>query len=143
LPITLALVLLLASAPGTALAGAQPVTLHFRDVTEVVLINNPCFGPATGTITYDAVVHVTENANGYHTSVHMRGTSLTIPFDPNIPAFTGRFNENQSLNLNRQNANQQFVVTQRSGGMQFHITFHLTLTPGGEELSVFNFSCGD
>jgi hypothetical protein len=125
-----------------ALAGAGSYTLHFQDVTETVRITNPCFGPATGTLTYDGVLHVTENSNGYHVHLNIHGDSFTTPDNPNEPPFSGPFAETQVLNLTRQGEVSTFVVTQVAHGMKFHITFHLALSPGGGQLSVFNFTCG-
>ncbi len=140
---TLVLVIALRLPTITALASAESYTLHFSNVTEIVRITNPCFGPATGTLTYDGVLHVTENSNGYHIQVNVHGDSVTVPDNPNEPAFSGHFAETQVLNLTRQNAVTTFVVTQQTHGMKFHITFHVALNAGGGELSVFNFSCGD
>jgi len=123
-------------------AAAEEFTLHFSNV-ETVQITNPCFGPATGTLTYDAVIHVTTNSNVYHAVINIHGDSSTVPDDPNEPAFSGHFSEHQVLNSNRRNAVNTFVVTQQADGMKFHITFHLALNASGGELSVFNWACGN
>ena len=137
----LAIVLLSPVSP--AHAAADTFTLHFINVPETVQITNPCFGPATGTITYDGVFHVTENANGYHAHFNIHGSSVTTPANLNIPPFSGDFAESQVLNLNAQNEVSSFVVTQRTHGMKFHITFHFTLNADGGTLTVFNVACGD
>ena len=122
---------------------AESFTIQLRDATETVAIFNPCFGPAIGELTYDGVLHITENDTGEHAVINVRGASQTFPLNPSVPPFSGRFSEHQVLNLNRNNVNTTFVVTQHDDrGMAFHITFHVTLTPGGAELSVLNFSCG-
>lgn len=120
---------------------AESFTLHLYNVTETVEVVNPCLGPMVGTLTYDAVIHVTENDDMYHAVVQVHGDAVTVPDDPNEPSFSGPFSETQVLNLNRNNAVSTFTVTQRGPRMKFHITFHITLDAAGGDLFVLNVAC--
>lgn len=122
-------------------SAAESFTLHLSNVTETVEVVNPCLGPMVGTLTYDAVIHVTANGDMYHAVVHIDGDAVTVPEDPNEPSFSGQFSETQVLNLNRNNAVSTFTVTQLGTRIKFHITFHLTLDAAGGDLFVLNVAC--
>ncbi len=139
----LALALAVLAAGSTLAAAASPFTIHLSNVSETVFVNNPCVGPMVGELNYDAVIHVTESDDFYHAHINARGTSVSIPQDPDIAPFSGRFHENRMVHFNRDNSNQSIVVTQLGpGGRAFHITFHLTVTGSGATMFVQNVSCG-
>ena len=124
----------------SAAGAADSFTLHLSK-TETIPILNPCFGKASATLTYDAVIHVTEKGDMYHTTVHMHGDAVVVP--EYGPTFSGHFAETQVLNLNRNNAVSTFTVTQVGPpNLQFHITAHMTLDAAGGDLFVFNVACG-
>lgn len=124
-----------------AQAGADTITLRYS-ATTTFPFTSPCFGAAVVTLTEDAVLHVTENRNGYHIVFSTRGHADVDPLDPNILGFSGSFNEIQTFNVNGESAIQTFVVTQRGDGLEFHITFILDLSDGGAEIVAFNVVCG-
>ena len=128
--------------PTTSAAGAaDSFTLHLSNVTKGFNIYNSCIGPAHAILTYDAVIHVTEKGDMYHTTVHMHGDAVVDPLYG--PTFSGHFAETQVLNLNRNNAVSTFTVTQVGPpNLQFHITAHMTLDAAGGDLFVFNVACG-
>jgi hypothetical protein len=141
LVVSIVVMLALTWSPVCLAGGAHSFTYQLLNVTETVNAFNPCLGHITGTLTYDGVVHVTEDGDLYHVIVAVHGTALVVPSDP-TESFSGPFAEIQTLVLNRNNEVSTFVVTQVGpGGLAFHITFLLVLEPSGVELSVVNVAC--
>jgi hypothetical protein len=79
------------SSVASAQAFTDTVTVH--DITETIVDVNPCTGdPATITITYNGVFHITVDPNGgLHTTGTIAGTFVLVPSDSNLPTYTGHF----------------------------------------------------
>lgn len=143
--VSLAVGLLLAACvclPSASMAEATTYTYPLDQVTEILHVVNPCFGPMTGTLTYDGVVHVTETENAYQETIQIHGTSVVVPDDPSLPTFSGRFSEVAREQVTKGSNHETFVVTQTGPNMKFHITFQLTIGPAGDvKVAVYNIAC--
>jgi hypothetical protein len=63
---------------GPASAAATPETDHVHAGTETIHDILPCVGPATITITYNAVEHTTTTSTGFHETDTMTGTFTAV-----------------------------------------------------------------
>ncbi|HKC90361.1 MAG TPA: hypothetical protein VKE23_03430 [Candidatus Limnocylindria bacterium] len=134
----LLLTLALAS-PAAAQATSITQTVHGVTVTLVDVI--PCTGaPATITLTYNGVFHITTLPGGeLWLTFTQTGTVTAVPLDPTQPTLTGRFTVWGNQNLNEQNSNSTFTFTTRlSDGSVFHDTAHYTMNANGEITTVFD-----
>jgi hypothetical protein len=140
-----ALVLLAAVAtlafPATGI-GAPPIT-NFTNVTkngtDTFPDVNPCTGdPATISITFNDVFHITEFANGtVHVTGTTTGTFLIDTIAPSKPDFSGHFTSWFGFNGNNKNVAGTFTFTVVGKGtdgstLTFHETAHFTLNANGE-----------
>jgi hypothetical protein len=143
---TLLVVLLLACTvmvPFDVHAKTTTDTYHLEDVTETLNAWNTCLGGFQGTLNYDALIHKTENKNGYHSIIVMNGTAFVEPFDPQYPSFTSEINETIVEHTTK---NQDFmvqVITTIGDGLEFHITFKVSYNDQGPTIEVFNTACGN
>ena len=90
---SLALAALLVLPAAQAVAQAQTVTIKFKNTTETFPDVNPCTGdPGTLTLTYNGVLHMTQDATGgTHTTGTLTGTFSFDATDPALPDYSGRF----------------------------------------------------
>lgn len=118
--------------PGSsAFAQAQTFTETLKDQTETFIDELPCVGQAEITITYNAVFHFTETANGTHMTGTLTGTFVADPLDPSLPTYTGRFTSwfGENHNPNMANATATFSVRGRAedgSRLNFHVVAHIT-----------------
>lgn len=138
-----AVVVVLLSA-STALAGgngAQTFTQNEHNVTDsfvepLLCEDDPLYSI---TVTYNSVIHMTENANGFHVTFTQTGTVVAEPFDdPSLPTYTGRFTIWGGFNDNRQSAASTFTLSVTLKGSDGStITFagveHFNVTATGVE----------
>src|SRR6266567_469080 len=75
---------------GTAWAQSQPSTTTEHNATGTFHDELPCVGPATITITYNAVEHTTTTATGFHETSTQTGTFSAV-LDDGSGTATGRF----------------------------------------------------
>ena len=130
------------AAPLEVRAETTTETYHLENVTQTLSAWNTCLGGFQGTLTYDALIHVTENKNAYHSIVIMNGSALVEPFDPQYPSFTGAFSETI---VKHTAINQDFmvqVITTLGDGLEFHITFKVSYADQVPTIEVFNTACG-
>jgi len=134
----LVLTLALAS-PAAARATSRTQIVHDVSVTLVDVI--PCTGaPATITLTYNGVFHITTLPGGeFWLTFTQTGTVTAVPLDPTQPTLTGRFTVWGNQNVNERNSNMTFTFTARlDDGSVFHDTAHYTMNANGEITTVFD-----
>jgi hypothetical protein len=120
--------------PGTAtLAQAETETVTFKNVTESFPDVNPCTGdPAVVTITYNGVLHISEDATGgFHITGTLTGTFFLDVDDPALPDYSGRFTQWFGGNHNSNVANETFTFSARGTGtdgsrLRFNFVAHIT-----------------
>jgi hypothetical protein len=155
-----------ALAATTALAGglfaapawAKPVifTDHEHKATTTFHDLIPCVGNGqelgTITTTETGVFHVTAagiDANGdlippYHVTGTFTGTFVAVPDDSSLPTFTGRFTTSFGDNSNSSgvilHTDTFHVIGHGSDGstINFHDTFHVTVSARGDLIVVFD-----
>jgi len=149
-------VLLLATAlaanPLSALpaqAGATSQTLTIHNGTDTFVDVNPCTGdPATITLTFNAVMHLTILESGaVHGTETQAGTFQLVPRDPSLPSFTGRFTEWDGFNANSRNFAATFtfhVIGKGSDGsiLRFHEDAHFSVSASGMTVEFDRPRCG-
>jgi len=124
-----------------AAAQATSITQTVHDVTVTLVDVIPCTGaPATITLTYNGVFHITTLPGGeLWVTFTQTGTVTAVPVDPTQPTLTGRFTVWGNQNVNEQNSNMTFTFTTRlSDGSVFHDTAHYTMNANGEITTVFD-----
>ena len=86
-----ALVLAMVAPAASAQANTFTETVH--GFTETFPDENPCTGgPGQLTVTYNGVLHITEDpSGGFHLTTTNTGTFTFVPDDPTLPSYTGRF----------------------------------------------------
>jgi hypothetical protein len=137
------LLVLLAAVPVSANANTTTETYRLEDVTQTLNAGNSCVGAVQGTLTYDAVIHVTENVNSYHSVLIMNGTAVVEPLNPAYPTFTGQFSEIQVRQTQKDQDFKVFVVTQMGDGLEFHITFKVSYFDQGPVIDIWSIACGN
>lgn len=139
-----------------ASAGSDTVVVH--GATDSFTDVNPCTGdPATITVTYNAVTHVTTLPSGeVHLTSTLTGDVVLVPFDPALPTYTGHLVDwsNQIYNANEDVAT--FTTRARATGsdgskLRFGVIAHMTAdtvdvstdppTPTGLKVDFMHFSC--
>lgn len=118
-------------APAGALAVANPETSTEHDATETFHDQVPCVGEGQITLTYNAVEHATENANGFHATFTEAGT-FSAALDQGGTS-SGRFtnwgNFNTDTTGQQANGTFTFSLTVKSGagaGTHFNEVSHFT-----------------
>ena len=137
------LIACLTAIPLKAQAETTTETYHLEDVTQTLTAWNSCVGEIQGTLTYDALIHRTENRNAVHSILVMNGTAFVEPLDPQYPSYTGDFSE---VIVKHTTINQDFmvqVITTLGDGLEFHITFKISYDDQGPTIEVFNTACGN
>lgn len=137
----LLMIILIVFSANTERAYATTETYHLEDQTVTLSAWNTCFGSFQGTLTYDGVIHVTENKNSYHIITVMHGMAeVYLPGSEN-PDYVGNFSE---IRVEQTTSNKDFLVqaiTDLGDNFLFHITFKISYTDG--EIEVFNTACGN
>ena len=142
----------LAANPLSALpaqAGATSQTLTIHNGTDTFVDVNPCTGdPATITITFNAVMHLTFLESGaVHGTETQTGTFQLVPIDPSLPSFTGRFTEWDGFNANSRNFAATFtfhIIGEGSDGstLRFHEVAHFSVSASGMTVEFDRPRCG-
>jgi len=121
----------LAMTGGTAWAQAQPSTTTEHNATETFHDELPCVGPATITITYNAVEHTTTTATGFHETSTQTGTFSAV-LDDGSGTATGKFtmwdgfNSADGVNGEGTFTFSGHVSTGPGAGTNWHETAHFT-----------------
>ena len=116
---------------GTAWAQAQPSTMIEHNATDTFHDEVPCVGPATITITYNAVEHTTTTATGFHETSTQTGTFSAV-LDDGSGTATGKFTMWDGFNSpDGVNGEGTFnfsghVSTGPGAGTNWHDTAHFT-----------------
>jgi hypothetical protein len=156
---SLALAALLVLPAAQAVAQAQTVTIKFKNTTETFPDVNPCTGdPGTLTLTYNGVLHMTQDATGgTHTTGTLTGTFSFDATDPALPDYSGRFTQWFGDNNNSNIDVATFTISVRGTGtdgsrLLFHGVAHITAetidfstdppTVTGLRVSFDKFRCG-
>ena len=129
--------------PSGVHAKTKPVTYHLEDVTDTVYAWNTCLGSIKGTLTYDAVMHVTENSNTYLSVLEMNGIAVVEPLSPEYPDFTGHFSE---IQVNHTLKDQEFlvwIITSLGDNLGFHITYKVSFGNDGPVIDIYSVACGN
>ncbi|MFL5804181.1 MAG: hypothetical protein ACJ8CR_20845 [Roseiflexaceae bacterium] len=149
----IALLLVAASNARAGGAGAVSYTQTFKNVTETFHDVNPCSGaPATITITYNGVFHVTEltsrqGAGTFWATGTQTGNFTLVPDDPAQPTYTGHFMIWFGDNNNLQNGSETSTFTLHgtdsdSSTLRFHDTAHMSVSASGVSIMFDKPSCG-
>jgi len=133
----------LAAVPVSAYAKTTAITYRLEDVTETLYAGNSCVGAIQGTLTYDAVIHVTENGDFFHSVLLMNGTAVVEPLSAGYPTFTGKFSEIQVTQTLKDQDFKVWVVTQMGDDLEFHITFKISYSNQGPVIDIYSVSCGN
>ena len=145
-------------ASGVSAGAAQVETTVVQRATDSFTDVNPCTGdPATITLTYSIVVHMTTLPSGeIHFSSTLAGDVLLEPLDPSLPTYTGHLVDfsNQIYNANEDVATftQRARVTGSDGSViRFGVIAHVTAdtvdvstdppTTTGLKVTFLRFSC--
>jgi len=147
--------LLLLAAPNARAAGAGAVsfTQTFKNVTETFHDVNPCSGaPATITITYNGVFHITQLTSGqgagtFWATGTQTGNFVLVPDDSTQPTYTGHFTDWFGDNNNLQNGTETSTFTVHGIGsdgstLRFHDTAHMSVSASGVSIAFDKPSCG-
>jgi len=140
--------LLLLPASSAFAAGAVTETQKFKNVTESFPDTNPCSGvPGTVTITYNGVIHTTQNDNGFHITGTFTGDFVFVPDDPAQPTYTGHFTNWFGFNANQRNFTGTFTFSVHGKGsdgsrLDFHVTGHDSMSASGHVISFEKPRCG-
>jgi hypothetical protein len=124
-------------------AKTNTVTYHLDNVTETVYAWNTCLGSIKGTLTYDAVMHVTENSNSYHSVLEMNGIAFVEPLSPQYPDFTGHFSEIQVFHTLKDQAFLVWIITTLGEDLEFHITYKVSYEDQGPVVEIYSVTCGN
>jgi hypothetical protein len=146
--------LLLVAAPNARAAGAGAVsyTQTFKNVTETFHDVNPCSGaPATITITYNGVFHITvltsgQGAGTFWATGTQTGNFTLVPDDPAQPTYTGHFAIWFGDNDNLHNGTETFTFNLHGTGsdgstLSVHETEHLSVSASGATLAFDKLAC--
>lgn len=149
--------LLFAGTPNAFAAGGSATTFTqtFHNATQVINPGppdfgaNPCTGdPATITLTYNGVFHVTVLPSGASWATGtMTGTAVLAPTDSSLPTYTGHFTSWFGDENNQQNGVEHSTLTIHATGsdgstLTFHDTSHMSVSASGVTLSFDKASCG-
>lgn len=122
---------------GPPAAATETTTEHLKRVTETFTDVAPCVGEAVITITYNAVFHSTENANGEHFTGTLTGKFEADPLEAGLPNYTGRFTQWFGSNVRADGSTETFTfsvtgkASDGSGRIRFHQVAHLTTNKKG------------
>jgi len=137
----------LSALPAQAAATSQTLTIH--NGTDTFVDVNPCTGdPATITITFNAVMHLTFLESGaVHGTETQTGTFQLVPIDSSLPSFTGRFTEWDGFNANSRNFSATFtfhIIGKGSDGstLRFHEVAHFSVSASGMTVEFDRPRCG-
>ena len=133
----------LAAIPVNAYAKTAATTYRLEDVTQTLYAGNSCVSAIQGTLTYDALFHVTENNQFYHSVLLMNGTAVVEPLSAGYPTFTGRFSEIQVTQTLKDQDFKVWVVTQMGDDLEFHITFKISYSDQGPVVDIYRITCGN
>ena len=117
LAVVIAAALLAAFGVGGVSAAAGPIeTTVVIGATDSFADVNPCTGdPATITVTYNAVVHLTTLPSGeVHLSSTLTGSFVLDPLDPALPTYTGHLLD-WSNQIHNQNQDVATFTTRAQG----------------------------
>jgi hypothetical protein len=143
----------LAISPASAAPPTVTETVREKGVTESFSEDDPCLGPITVTLTYNAVFHITEfvsgpNEGNVHVTFTQAGKFTLTPDDPTLPVYRGSFAIWGGFNGNRQSASGTFTFNAVGKGtdgsrIAFHAVEHFNVTPAGieKEFLVERFDC--
>jgi len=148
--IFLAVVGLLLVTTTSVFAKTVSFTQTFHDFTESFHDVNPCSGaPATITLTYNGVFHVTmDTSTGTgHFTVTQTGQFVIAPDDPTQPTYTGHFTFWDGDNQNIQNFAATETFNLRGTGsdgseIKLHEVSHLSFSATGVTISFDKIACG-
>jgi hypothetical protein len=145
---------LLVAAPNARAAGAGAVsyTQTFKNVTETSHDVNPCSGaPATVTITYNGVFHVTVLTSGpdagtFWVTGTQTGNFVLVPDDTTQPTYTGHFTVRVGENENLHNGAATVTFNVRGTGsdgstLSFHETEHVSVSASGVFIAFGKLAC--
>jgi len=150
--VVVALLLLAAPSAFAEGAGAISYTQTFKNVTEVFYDVNPCSGaPATITITYNGVFHVTQLTSGqgagtFWATGTQTGNFTLVPDDPAQPTYTGHFaawfGDNDNLHNGTETATFNLHGTGSDGStLSVHETEHVSVSASGVTLACDKLAC--
>jgi len=140
--------LLLIPASSAFAGGAVTETQKFKNFTESFPTPNPCTGaPGIVTITYNGVIHTTQNDNGFHITGTFTGDFVFVPDDSSQPTYTGHFTQWFGFNANQRNFAGTFTFSVHGKGsdgsrLDFHITGHDSMSASGHVISFEKPRCG-
>ena len=134
----------------SAEAGAITSTQIFKDVTQRFAFANPCTGaPATVTITFNGVMHVTflPSAGTVHISANETGTGVLTPIDPALPSYSGHFTSQFDRNINLNNGVFTSILNIHAFGsdgstLDVHMDQHFSISATGVIVSFDHLVCG-
>jgi len=150
--VVVALLLLAAPSAFAEGAGAISYTQTFKNVTEVFYDVNPCSGaPATITITYNGVFHVTQLTSGqgagtFWATGTQTGNFTLVPDDPAQPTYTGHFaawfGDNDNLHNGTETSTFNVHGTGSDGStLSFRATEHMSVSASGITLAFDKLAC--
>lgn len=134
-------------------AGAVNYTQTFHNATQSFPAGNPCTGdPATISMTYNGVFHVTELTSGQGAGTMwatgtQAGDIVIAPIDPALPTYTGHFaawfGDNNNLQNGAETSTLEVHATGSDGStLKFHDVEHVSVSATDVTLSFDKPVCG-